>query len=57
MTPERKGSIENNGRSAAYNGLSYEVCPYKRSQDGWSVWMTGYFDVKNEAKEQSHDAT
>jgi len=45
-----EGSIENNGRSAAYNGLSRTVCPFKRKSKNRSVWMRGYFDVLEEAR-------
>jgi ribosome modulation factor len=42
-----EGSVENNGRSAAYNGLSHSDCPFKRGKNKW-IWLKGYFDVKND---------
>jgi ribosome modulation factor len=45
MNENFEGSIENNGRSAAYNGFDYKVCPF-RSGRKRNIWLTGYFDVK-----------
>nr|CUV53887.1 conserved protein of unknown function [Ralstonia solanacearum] len=51
--------IEQRGRSAVFNGLEPEMCPYDHDTAHWRVWQVGYLaaalDAMNAANAYADD--